>query len=262
MDIFKAIFKDLFLGLFSPTSIITILLILGVGFLIKNKIQKSKVVLSICLILFSLCTFDPIVDFCLSISESKYPPFKISNFREEEIDKIKYIVVLAGGYAPGAGLPLSSELTPYTLTRLVEGLVLHREMPRSKLIFTGKGWAPDSEANAMKEMAMKLGVSINNIILDEESSNTYEHTQNLQKYLKNSSFVLVTSAIHMRRAMGLFLKAGLKPIPAPTDHFLKREYTFFNQGMLTPHGVNLYDSDVIFSEFVGIVWAKLIGRMD
>ena len=259
MEMIKTIFKDFLLGIFSPTPVIIILLILGIILLFKNKIRKSKVVLSTSLILFSLCSLDPVVDLLLNISENKYPPFKVSSLNEE--NKIKYIVVLAGGYGAGIDLPLSSELAPYTLTRLVEGIVLHKAIPGSKLIFTGKGWAKKSEAQAMNEMALNLGVSSKNIILDEVSSNTFEHTKNLKVYIQNASFLLVTSAIHMERAMGLFLKAGLKPIPAPTDHLLKRKYTFFTKGILIPHGVNLHDSDIIFREFIGRVWATLLGRI-
>jgi uncharacterized SAM-binding protein YcdF (DUF218 family) len=114
---------------------------------------------------------------------------------------------------------------------------------------------------AMMDMALKLGVDPSNIILDEKSSNTYEHTLNLKSYLENQKFLLVTSAIHMERAMGLFQKSGLKPIPAPTDHLLKRKYKIFTPGMLTSHGVNLHDSDIIFREFIGRIWAKLLGRI-
>jgi uncharacterized SAM-binding protein YcdF (DUF218 family) len=261
MDTFKVLFKDLILGVFSPTSVVLILLIIGVILLYRNKLKESKISLVMCLIVFTICSTNPIVDYFLSSIETVYPSLDITSLSQEEKAKVKYVVVLAGGYDTGADLSLSAELAPFTLTRLVEGIVLHKELPGSKLIVTGKGWAKKTEAFAMSEMAIKLGVLSSNIILDEESKNTFEHTQNLKTYLKDITFVLVTSAIHMPRAMGLFFKAGMNPIAAPTDHLLKRKYSFFRAGVLTPHGSNLSDSDVFFSEFLGRLWGKLTGRI-
>nr|MBA2405838.1 YdcF family protein [Bdellovibrionales bacterium] len=90
---------------------------------------------------------------------------------------------------------------------------------------------------------------------------TYDHTVYLRQLLKDKPFVLVTSALHMPRSMGLFLKAGYKPIPAPTAHLLTGEYSLFNMKVPFARGDNLEAIDLWSTEFFGIILAKLKGRI-
>ena len=113
----------------------------------------------------------------------------------------------------------------------------------------------------MKELAVKLGVNPEKIILEEESTNTLGHTLYLKKILKDETFILVTSAIHMPRAMGLFLKAEYKPIPAPTAHLLLGEYEILNMKVPFTSGDNLQAIDLWFNEFAAITWAKIKGNI-
>jgi uncharacterized SAM-binding protein YcdF (DUF218 family) len=253
------VFRNYAAALTSPTAWIGIFLIIGVVLIWTKKQKLAKWLLTIGTFVFVLFAFDPLTEILLDNFENEYPAFKIENAPQK---KIKYIVVLAGGYVPNPpSHPLTTELTRHTLSRLIEGIKIHREIPDSILVFTGKGWAHQSEASAMKELAMKLGVKETEIILEEESSNTFEHTTYLKKIVNDQPFILVTSAIHMPRSMGLFLKAGFKPIPAPTAHLLLGEHEIFNMKVPFSSGDNLEAIDLWFNEFVAITWAKMKGRI-
>lgn len=253
-------FRNYAIALTSPTAWVGLLLIAGLILIWTKKQHLAKWAFTLGTCLFLLFAFDPATEFLLNNFENKYPAFKL-----EAIDAKsppKYVVVLAGGYTPNPPLhPLTTELTRHTLPRVVEGIKIHREIPGSLLVFTGKGWAPQTEAMAMKEMAIKLGVKPEFIIIEEESSNTFEHTVNLKKILKEEPFVLVTSALHMPRSMGLFLKAGYKPIPAPTAHILQGKYALMNMQVPFARGDNLEAIDFWFNEFFGICWAKMMGKI-
>jgi uncharacterized SAM-binding protein YcdF (DUF218 family) len=254
------VFRNYAAALTSPTAWIGIFLILGVVLIWTKKQKLAKWLLTIGTFVFVLFAFDPLTEILLNNYENEYPAFKTENLGQQK--KIKYIVVLAGGYVPNPPFhPLTTELTRHTLSRLIEGIKIHREIPDSVLVFTGKGWADQSEASAMKELAMKLGVKDTEIILEEESSNTFEHTTYLKKIVNDEPFILVTSAIHMPRSIGLFLKAGYKPIPAPTAHLLLGEHEIFNMKVPFSSGDNLEAIDLWFNEFVAITWAKLKGRI-
>ena len=43
----------------------------------------------------------------------------------------------------------------------------------------------------------------------------------VKEIVGKDKFILVTSASHMLRAMALFRKQGMEPIPAPTDYMVK-----------------------------------------
>ena len=78
---------------------------------------------------------------------------------------------------------------------------------------------------------------------------------------KNDRFILVTSAIHMPRAMGLFANQGLAPIPAPADFLVKRGRLSYDPGMFYPKSGGVVEAESLIRESLGILWAKLRGRM-
>ena len=254
------LFKSFAIALTSPTAWIGLLLI-AVLILIWTKKQKmAKWCITLGTSLFILFAFDPFTEVLLNSFENKYPAFVTKAIPQGT--KIKYVVVLAGGYVPNSPLhPLTTELTRYTLGRVIEGIKIQNEIPDSFIVFTGKGWAERSEASAMQEMAIKLGAKPDHIIIEEESRNTFEHTINLKALLKDQPFVLVTSAIHMPRSMGLFLKAGYAPIPAPTSHLLTGQYEILNMKVPFASGDNLQAIDLWFNEFAAICLAKIKGRI-
>lgn len=254
------IFRNYAIALTSPTAWIGILLIVGLILLWTRRQRLAMWALTSGITLFIVFSFDPLTEVMLDAFENKYPAFSVSALKHET--KVKYVVVLAGGYVPNTPEhPLSTELTKHTLTRLVEGIKILREIPGSMLVLTGKGWAKRSEADAMKELALRLGVDKDLIITEVESTNTFDHTIYLKPILKDDPFVLVTSAIHMPRAMGLFQKAGYRPIAAPTGHILLGRFELLNMKVPFARGENLEAADLWFNEFFGICLAKIRGRI-
>ncbi len=104
------------------------------------------------------------------------------------------------------------------MVRLIEGVRLHREIPGSKLILSGD----NDSAEGMATMAEALGVSGEDIVPAFEPRDTEEESQQIAPIVGAQRFILVTSASHMPRAMGLFRKRGLQPIAAPTDYLAPR----------------------------------------
>lgn len=254
------IFRNYAIALTSPTAWIGMLIILG-GILLWTKKQKlAKVFLTMGVALFVLFSFDPFTEFLLDKMENKYPGFTLELIKPS--DKIKHVVVLAGGYIEQPDThPLTTKLGRSTHVRVIEGIRIYREIPGSMLVFTGKGWAQLTEAEAMKNLAVSLGVNPQDIITEKESTNTIDHTIYLKDIIKDEKFVLVTSALHMPRSMGLFLKAGYHPIPAPTGHLLTGKYELFNMKVPFPVGENLQAADMLFNEYAAIFLAKLKGRI-
>jgi len=232
---------------FTPTPFITTLLVVGVVFLWARRNSKIGPILVTTGVLgLAILGLDPVTEYLLDKTEMEYPAFQGRN------QKINHVVVLAGGFVPNNKHPLTTQLTKHTIVRLVEGIKIHRQFPDAILVVSGKGWVKNhSEAQAMKEMAVDLGVAPEKILLEEESNNTADHTKYLAPIVGKDPFVLVTSALHMPRAMMLFKKAGFKPIPAPTGHINTGEYQFFNIKKPFITGDNLEAIDIWFMEFWG-----------
>jgi uncharacterized SAM-binding protein YcdF (DUF218 family) len=77
------------------------------------------------------------------------------------------------------------------------------------------------EALAMRQFLGDLGVPASALLLESRSQTTTENAADTARLLQQRgirTILLVTSALHMRRARGLFERAGLQVIPAPTDY--------------------------------------------
>ena len=140
------------------------------------------------------------------------------------------------------------------MVRLIEGVHLHRQIPGSKLILLGG----NDSAGGMAEMAEALGVSAEEFC-GLHPRDTEEESQQMAPIVGSRQFVLVTSASHMPRAMGLFKKRGLQPIAAPTDYLAPRHR--WESDDLFPDGFNLFKSQVAVYEYLGLAWETLRGKI-
>jgi uncharacterized SAM-binding protein YcdF (DUF218 family) len=101
---------------------------------------------------------------------------------------------------------------------------LYRAGRAPAIIFSGGNseWSrtDEPESGAMQAFAIDLGVPDSSIMLESRSRNTREnaiYTKQLLDEHHFNSILLVTSAIHMPRALALFQSQGLSVTPAPTD---------------------------------------------
>ena len=66
--------------------------------------------------------------------------------------------------------------------------------------------------------------------------------------------ILVTSANHMPRAVAAFRKAGMQPIPAPTEYLTRDDYGFLGYLPTLKH---LMCVNAFVYESLGMAWYKL-----
>lgn len=111
-----------------------------------------------------------------------------------------------------------------------------------------------SDARAMARILRQKGIPESAIILENESRNTYENallTENMLKTMDLRTALVVTSALHMPRAMAAFKGLGVRATPAglapqivaPEDYTLDR---------WSPHMRSLEASRSIIKEYLGL----------
>ena len=256
--------KKLISPLLFPLPVCVLLLLAGLFLLWFTRRQRAgKIFMTTGVLLLLIMSYPPLPDFFLRRIEQKYQPLEMSLLQEqpapESLSNVKWIVVLGGGHTSDPKVPASSNLYTGTLYRLVEAVELHRRLPGTRLLLSGSAiWRNDSEAAAMARTAEGLGVERQNIVLDEQSNDTEEQARLIKDIVGADAFILVTTASHMQRAVALFSKLGMTPIPAPTDYkiveaaYLPRDYY--------PSPGNLQKSEVVVYETVGLLWAKLRGK--
>lgn len=251
--------KKTILTVVSPLTVVIILLVIGTLLLwFYPKRRSGKILVTIGAIYLCLTSFSFLPDLCLIRLERKYP----SNYGVlyyENLKKIQYIVVLAGGHVGDPEIPITSQFTYEGLVRLIEGIRWFKSSGPKKIILSGGvGVDPISNAELMLKLSMELGVKREKIILEKESKNTYEEALFIKSIVNEEDFLLVTSASHMPRSVGLFEKFGMSPVPLPTGHLVKK---YGRNVSLLPDALNLYKMDIFFYEILGIVKARILGRV-
>ena len=134
----------------------------------------------------------------------------------ESIAPARAIIVLA------AGSPYGQMLNDESLRRAIHGIELYKKGFAPLLVFSSilDSDGPDeSEAAIRKSMAVTLGVPAERIITMDGVSTTRDEAQQTVGVIvpDGGTILLVTSSLHMRRAMKVFEGTGLKVLPAPSD---------------------------------------------
>ncbi|PHO12409.1 hypothetical protein CPG38_08110 [Malaciobacter marinus] len=239
--------KKIIAGFFMPLSLGLILFLIALVFLYKKSYFKSKVFFIFSFFWIVLLSYEPISNRLLYPLEHSYKALKT-------IPKdIKYIVVLGNGHTTNESLSITSQLNTTSLNRFLEAYRIYKNTSNSKLIFSGyEGKDATSHAFMQEKLALSLKVNSEDIITLPKPKDTNEEALAVKKLLKNKKFILVTSASHMKRAMLIFHKHGLLPIPAVTNHLAKNKGYFLSR----PKAYNLYKSELAFHEYLGILWEK------
>ena len=195
--------------IFSPLMLVIGLIILGIIF----NLRKFTLIAVIVLILSSL----PIIsNKFIAYLEKDYQPIEIA-----DVENVDAIVVLSGMIRViGDEENLKYEFTD-SVDRFFAGLDLFNNNKSPILILT-RGKMPWSlgiaEGEYLKEIAIKYGVSEENIILTDEVQNTDQEAKAIKEILtEDAKIILVTSTFHMPRAEKVFKAANIYLIPYPVD---------------------------------------------
>jgi len=240
-------------GLLMPLPIIQILLCWALILLLRRKTRWIGFVLVLLATgLLAAASYAPFSSQFTSPLEQQYASY------QPGATPVDFVAVLGSGHVSAKNLPVTSELNPEGVIRLAEGIRIYRLNPGSKLIFTGyRARDPISYVEKIRELALELGVPEQDILAFTGPKDTAEEAQLIAGKFADTNLVLVTSAAHMPRAMGLFRRAGLDPIPAPTNHLTRPVDSYW----VFPSAETLDNTRAWLHEEIGLIWAKLMGQI-
>ncbi|MDO9381786.1 MAG: YdcF family protein [Hyphomicrobiaceae bacterium] len=182
-------------------------------------------------------------------------------------EKITGIIML-GGFEDGwvskgrGGVALNE-----AAERLTEGVRLALKHPESRVIFTGGvggllSGGTDA-ATPIGQLLQDWGIAADRIVLEGKSRNTLENaefTRALVDPKRGERWLLVTSAYHMPRAMGVFRHAGFAVEPHAVDFRTHGEVDVMR--LFETVGDGLRRTDMVFKEWIGLLVYRLTGRTD
>ena len=167
-------------------------------------------------------------------------------------------VITLGGVIPNSehnasrGIQLGS-----SAERIVEPVKLFQKCPNLKLVFTsfGKNLGDEvGESELAREVWVSLGVPKESIQIENASTSTRENALRTSEMLGTEDrWLLVTSALHMKRAIGAFEKVGMAVDSVPVDYLFTQPPKPWSFSFLD--GMNLWRA--ISHEYFGYAYYKI-----
>ncbi|MGE0719621.1 MAG: YdcF family protein [Alphaproteobacteria bacterium] len=140
-------------------------------------------------------------------------------------ERVEGIVVLGGALDSRLSAARDRPALTAHADRLYETAVLARRYPDARIVVTSgeSGLAPEGtpEGPYMRRFLVDLGIADDRIQVESASRNTFENAVEARKLaapMADQTWLLVTSAFHMPRAVGCFRRLGWQVVPYPVDY--------------------------------------------
>ncbi len=232
-----------------PSSVCFLLAATGLALCVRERTRKAALVaLASAGVLLVVFSCGKVATLLLSPLEYAYPRVP------DQAAPVRAIVVLAAYAADDPNMSLSDRPNSAGLYRVVEGALLWQRCQDCTVVVTGR--SPTTKV--MAELLVSLGVPRTRVQLDNDADSTSASAVNMRRLLGDTTCYLVTSGGHMVRSMAVFAKAGMRPLPAPTDHRLPKNVA---QAAWALSAFHLECSDLAVHERVGVWWYRLRGRI-
>ena len=238
-------------AIFSPIFIIIILLFLFLK--IKNK-----------LIIYLTIFITIIVSVPLSSNLIiKYIEVSEINSSKLNLNAIENIVILGGGIVKiNKNYNGTESVQIKDISKLITAVDIYKsDNKNEKKIYIFKNKLPwsintSNEGIIVKDLLIKLGISINDIILLGYVRNTEDEAKLLNNHLsENDKIILITKNFHMKRSKLIFSKFFSDITPYPIDSF--QNFGKLNIFTFIPSANSFYISSTMIREIIGLNYYKL-----
>jgi len=191
------------LSVVDPGNILLAAILTGAVLLWTRWRGVGRWVVSLTALLAILIAGLPLENWIIRPLEDRFPPVA------QLPDQVSGIITLGGG-----------------TERLFEFTALARSYPEARLVFSGGAGQlfarqKFKEADAARSFFERLGLKADRVIFENKAGNTYENavlSYAIVKPRAGEKWILITSAMHMPRAVGAFRKAGWSVIPYPVNY--------------------------------------------
>lgn len=248
-------------GLAQPATLLIVLIVVG-AILLGTRYQRAgrRVVIAAA-VLGVVGGFLPLSTWLILPLEDRFPRADLAG------RPIDGIVVLGGAEDARVAAGRSTHALNMSAERMTEAAALARRYPKARIVFTGGSSKvfsePAFEADAAGRILRDLGVDDAHLLLDRRARNTSENAlfaKQLADPRPGERWLLVTSAWHMPRAMGLFRKAGFNVEAWPSDYRTAGPADAWLLFDSPAEGLRRLDFAV--KEWLGLLLNRVSGRSD
>lgn len=240
---------------FQPSN--SLFLLFGLGFVLRlaGRRRSAAWLMSLSFAAFAAIMVLPVTSALMVTLETRFPAPALPAH-------VDGIITLGG--------PLSSHMTERWkrpqinnhVERLTEAMALSRRYPEAVLLISGGHYDPEDslpEAGIARDLLVELGHPPGRMLLEDKSRTTWENgvfSRKVARPKPGQTWVLVTSAFHMPRAVGVFRRLGWQVIPYPADYFTDGT----TSGSFVSVGNRLAQFDFAIREWMALAAYHLKGR--
>ncbi|MDH4412807.1 MAG: YdcF family protein [Rhizobium sp.] len=255
------VISKLFWNAVQPLSLVFLLGVLSLGLLWLRWLRPAVAALSLSLLILFLTLYTTLGSVLLQTLEARFPR------PERDPADIACMIVLGGAFETEVTTARGGIDLNQAADRFVEALRLAIRFPEAKILVSGGdgslSGAYEGDAAASTRYFEAFGIAPGRLIAETTSRNTDENAKNSRELLASSGLqpcLLITSAFHMPRAIGLFRKAGVEVMPWPVDYRTAGNVTFALD--FTQPSLNAQQMSTAAREWVGLAAYWALGRID
>lgn len=245
--------------LLKPSNLLALILALGLVLGLLGRRRTGRVLIAGALAAFLATAVLPLGAWLISPLENRFPAPALPAH-------VDGIIVLGGAIEPGLSADRKSISLNGNAERLVAFAALARRYPGARLVFTGGSgdlMHPDQrEGDWLGPFLDSAGIARERVTVERDSRNTDDNARMSKAIVKpqaGEAWVLVTSARHMPRSVGIFRKHGWSIIPYPADYLTTRAVGW-SFGFNLAGGLAALDAAAY--EWLGLAYYRLSGRID
>jgi uncharacterized SAM-binding protein YcdF (DUF218 family) len=242
-----------------PTNFLIVVGVAGALLLASRFAALGRKLLVVSAVLLAICGFSPLGNILLYPLEQRFPPWDAAQGPPDGI------IVLGGPIDADLSVAHDTPVIRSAPDRMIAAAALAHQYPNARIVFSGGSAnliANDArEADFAGEIFEGLGIDKSRLTMERRSRNTYENAEfskTVAAPKPGERWLLVTSAFHTPRSIGLFRKAGFAVAPYPVDWRVGSRADLLSFTNFAGDGLGRTDTAV--REWLGLLAYYLTGK--
>jgi uncharacterized SAM-binding protein YcdF (DUF218 family) len=223
----------------TPSNLLLTLILLGLMLGLFKRFRGFGIGLGLVVTLATMALgLLPIASYILLPLEERFPPF------QDDGRPVDGIVLLGGSVEAADSASRGTIIVNESAERVLDTIQLAHRYPNARILISGGGGTVfgdgEAEAPIIANYLKSVGIDPGRLLIEDRSRTTAENaifSRGIAKPRDGERWLLVTSAWHMPRAVGVFEKVGFPVIPYPVDFRtgsgsrIHRPFAFISEGL-------------------------------
>jgi uncharacterized SAM-binding protein YcdF (DUF218 family) len=243
-----------------PSNFVLEIGLLGVVLTATRFARLGRRLMVTSLLLFAICAFSPLGKWLLYPLESRFPPWDAARGAPDGV------IVLGGSIDETLSAAHGTTVVRGAADRIFAATALARKYPDMRVVFSGGSGnliSTDArEADYAVPLFESLGVARTRLLIERQSRNTLENAEFSKALVApkpGERWLLITSAFHMPRSVGLFRKAGFDVEPYPVDWRVGGRADLLTFSPIATEGFGHTDTGL--REWMGLLAYRITGKI-